>query len=75
MTRKLSYLTSEDIADRLQVSRATAYRIARACMHVRHGRLIRDSIQLFVPRDEIEPPTRGFSVLGKANHQRKLGGK
>lgn len=68
MTRKLSYLTSEDIADRLQVSRATAYRIARACMHVRHGRL-------FVPRDGIEPPTRGFSVLGKPSGIKKVGGK
>ncbi len=60
VVRKLTYLTADNIADRL--------RIARACMHVRHGRL-------FVPRDGIEPPTRGFSVLGKTSGIKKAGSK
>ena len=34
-----------------------------------------DFIQLFVPRDGIEPPTRGFSVLGKSNVIKKVGSK
>lgn len=29
----------------------------------------------FVPRDGIEPPTRGFSVLGKTNGIKKVGSK
>lgn len=41
MTADVVYLTAEDIGKRLGCSRATAFRIARSCVHVRVGRLLR----------------------------------
>ncbi len=43
----MKYLTAADIAERLQISRAAAYRVAGQCLHIRVGRLVR------VPEDAL----------------------
>lgn len=57
----VKYLTANDIAERLQVSRSTAYRIARECSHVRMGpmgravRVTEEALTQYLERRTVVP--------------------
>lgn len=64
----MKYLSPEEIAALLGVSRATAYRIANECIHIRIGtkaRLIRvpeDSLTRYLAQRTAEPESWGPSI-------------